>query len=188
MCCVLESVQRGLDIFRLVLLRHNAAGGLDPVPVDHTGFSFANERDDGFVVRGGERFFWQLEPGAEAVCGAELPECYYRAMRAGETYTLLYPGHDILTWDWGTLKELTGREIKKRAPAATTEGSPNPVVPGGSAITFKAVEEDEPWPDRAARLAKIGFSMANWEEMQWRYALMRKREGSPPPMREAERS
>jgi hypothetical protein len=130
-CCVLESVQRGLDIFRLVLLRHNAAGGLDPVPVDHTGFSFANERDDGFVVRGGERFFWQLEPGAEAVCGAELPECYYRAMRAGETYTLLYPGHEILTWDWGTLKELTGREIKKRAPAATTEGSPNPVVPGG---------------------------------------------------------
>lgn len=175
----------------LVLLCHNAAGGFDPVPVDLPRNLTTSERDDGFVVKGWEGSLCQLEPGAEEVRGVQLPECYYKAMRAGETYTLLYPGHEILMWDWGTLKELTGREIKKRAPNTTTaDGSspPNPVTPGGPAITFKAVEEDPPWPDRAARLAKIGFDSANWEESQWRWKLMRKREGSPPPMREAERS
>jgi hypothetical protein len=178
-----------LEYSGLVLLRHNGAGGLDPVAVDHTGVSNATEDVNAFVVKGWEIFLWQLEPGAEVACGAGLPERFYKAMRAGETYTLLYPGHEILLWDWGTLKELAGREMKKRTPAATTtEGSPNPVIPGGPTITFKAVEEDEPWPDRAARLAKVGFNKANWEESQWRFALKRKREGSPPPMGDTERS
>ncbi|RKU46442.1 hypothetical protein DL546_006864 [Coniochaeta pulveracea] len=172
----------------LVLLHHNAAGDLDPVPIEYTGIRYlGQEVDDVVVVTGWGHFVQQLEPGAEVSYVANLPECYYKAMRAGETYTLLYPGEEILMWEWGTLTELTGREIKKRAPAATTDDCPNPLISGGARITFKAVDEDEPWPDRAARLAKVGFDMANFEETQWREALRWKRAGSPPPMEETER-
>lgn len=63
------------------------------------------------------------------------------------TYTLLYPGCEVLMWDWGTMNEHRhhGLEIKRRDPAAE-EGL---VIPGGASVTFKAKEEDEPWPQRA---------------------------------------
>lgn len=168
----------------LVLLHHNAAGGLDPVPVDHAGVVDATDPVDSLVVQGWERFLWELKPGSQGDTYHPLPERFHEAMRAGETYTLLYPGHEILIWEWGTKKELLGREMKKHVPAvATREGSPNPVIPGGPTLTFKAVEEDKPRPNEATRLEKVGFDKANWKE-----ASRRKREGSPPPMGEEERS
>lgn len=170
----------------LVLLHHNAAGGLDPVPVDHTGVLDLDATDhvDSLVVQGWERFLSELKPGGQVDTYHPLPWRFQEAMRAGETYTLLYPGHEILMWEWGTTKELIGREMKKHAPAvATREGSPNPVIPGGPTLTFKAVEEDKPRPNRATRLERVGLDKANCEE-----ASRQKREESPPPMGEEERS
>lgn len=89
-------------------------------------------------------------------------------------------------WEWGTIQQHRdyGLEIKRRDPAAE-EGL---VIPGGGSVTFKAKNEDEPWPERAARLTKKGFNSANYAELEWRLALKRKREGSPPPMLETERA
>jgi hypothetical protein len=168
-----------------VLLHHNAEGGVDTVDVDHSRVLNLSEAD-AIVVTGGNMSLWQLSPGGEVVCAAELPERYYRALKAGETYTLLYPGCEILLWDWGTLKEHLGREIRRRTPTTTT-ALPNPVIPGGQSVTFTAKQEDEPWPERAAYQAKNGFGFANLKELEWRLEMKRKREGSPLPMRESER-
>lgn len=106
------------------------------------------------------KILWELAPGAEVRFTASLPEHYYAAMRAGETYTLLYPGGEGVLWDWGTIEEHVGRVITARQPSL--------VILGGARISFTAQMQEPQWPCRVAYEAEHGFEMANRAEQRWR--------------------
>lgn len=68
-----------------------------------------------------------------------MPERYYRALDAGDTYTLLYPSCEISIWDWGTIEEHLGREIKARSTSLVTDAEldvPSLLIPGGAVAHF----------------------------------------------------
>lgn len=182
-----------------VLLHHDADGGLSRVDFrrDHV---FAGDEayltldaDDPLHRNGGkdasvlvqpscneQSGLHELAPGGEASHGAAPPECFYDGLRAGETYTLLFPGWEVPLWEWGTFEDLAGQEIR-HDPAR-----PPLVIPGGASVTFTAKSEAKPWPGRARCRAKRSFMDTNSRELSWRNEQAKKRR-SPPPVGEPER-
>jgi hypothetical protein len=121
------------------------------------------------------KFLWELPaPGAEVSMTATLPEKYYRAIQATKSpgplraYTLLYPGTELVQWEWGTIQEheheQSGREMKVLDAA-----KPRLVIPGGARISFRATRfvGEHPWPEREAFEAKHGFERANEAQKEW---------------------
>jgi hypothetical protein len=149
-----------------------------------------SEEENSVVVANGQdtSSLWELPPGGSVRLVAKLPESYYRALKAGETYTLLYPGGEVAIWEWGTIQENLGRELKARRLMSEEKKKllPSLVMPGGARISFTARAEEPRWPEREAYEAKNGFDAANVAEREWRLELgvktMRLREGDPEPL------
>ncbi|GAP90754.1 putative kinesin light [Rosellinia necatrix] len=167
----------------LVLLRHLAnEGGYEIISVDHyTGLVPLPEKD-AIVVNGHNQSLWELALGGHVSFVANLPERYYRVLRADETYTLLYPGIEDTMWEWGRMKDNLGARIKREV--SFTPGQ-RLVIPGGDRVTFTAESEAQPWPDRARVEASDGFSIANSQEQQWRLNQIKR--GIPSPISVSER-
>ncbi|KAI1428365.1 hypothetical protein F5Y12DRAFT_711347 [Xylaria sp. FL1777] len=160
-----------------VLLRHvGKEGGFEVISVDHHTGIVPLPNKDAILVNGHNQHLRELAPGDHFSFVANPPERYYRALQAGETYTLLYPGTEQTMWEWGSIKENIGTEIRR-------EVSPTPghrlVIPGGARVTFTAQSEAQPWPDRAKVEASEGFFSANSLEQQWRSSHIKRRTPSP---------
>ncbi|KAK4100663.1 hypothetical protein N658DRAFT_507666 [Parathielavia hyrcaniae] len=148
-----------LDGFRLsgfLLLHHTAASadGFEPLDIDHSGL---------MKPRGGFHHRDWTQPGPLGR--------HYRALRPRETYTLLYPGGEAAMWDWGTIRENTGKVMQARhllSPSAKDGLPPALLIPGGACVSFTAKEEETPWPGRAEAEARNGFGFANMDEDIWR--------------------
>ncbi len=151
-------------------MHHTATGdGVELCAVDHTRF-VRPSKEDSIVVERGDwvNFLWELPPGGEGRSSMILPEHYCHAMQAGETYTLLYPGGEMVMWDWGTRLEHLDKELKARHRLEDDEMRPALMVSGGASISLVACEEETPWPDRAATQSMFGVDMANTMEKRWR--------------------
>ncbi|KAK4122734.1 hypothetical protein N657DRAFT_672552 [Parathielavia appendiculata] len=70
----------------------------------------------------------QLAPGNEVHYDGALPDRYYRALHAGQTYTLLYPG-----------AEMKARHV---LPPSEVRKLPALKIPGGARITFTVRAEE----------------------------------------------
>ncbi|KAI0903969.1 hypothetical protein F4823DRAFT_616630 [Ustulina deusta] len=164
-----------------VLLRHvGKEGEFEVVSVDHhTGLVPLPEADV-IEVYGGNQFLWELAPGGRVSFVGDPPQRYYRALQAGETYTLLYPGTERTMWEWGSINDNIDTELKREA----TPGH-RLVIPGGPSVTFTVRSEEEPWPDRASFEASASFATANLEEQRWRLSQIKRR--TPSPIRQSER-
>ncbi|KAI0451453.1 hypothetical protein F5B21DRAFT_507231 [Xylaria acuta] len=160
-----------------VLLRHvGKEGACEVISVDHhTGLVPLPEKD-AILVDGHGQSLWELAPGGQVSFVANPPERYYRALRAGETYTLLYPGVEQTMWEWGSIQDNIGTEMRREVAPAPGHRL---VIPGGVCVTFTAQSEAQPWPDRAKVEASGGFFTAIWQEQQWRLSQIKRRTPSP---------
>jgi len=96
---------------------------------------------------------WELQPGQSAKKNVQLPEGFQKILVAGEKYSLLWPGGEITQWITGSVKEHVGQPL----PDTAREHGGHPLfLPGGAHTTFVAENEEEPWPERAEREAKVG--------------------------------
>lgn len=140
------------------VLLHHTENGLEPMELDHSGLLDLNE--DTFLVNEYNHSLWQLKPGESIKLASSLPERYHKRFVLGQTYTLLWPGSKISTWEWGTKHEHMGSTLTKR--------NDHLLLPGGPHLNFTVCEHPEPWPDRAQKEAQFGFFKANNQEEHWR--------------------
>jgi hypothetical protein len=152
------------------VLLHHATTDLEALTVDHSGLVDIS-RDGPLLVNGWNQNLWELTPEASVEFQTSLPGRYQMLLKPGETYTLLWPGGEVPTWDFGTIREHIGQELQERTHPL--------VLPGRSHITFSTHTEYPSWPMRAEREARVGFDMANLDERQWRF--MQKRAKDPFP-------
>jgi hypothetical protein len=176
----------------LSLLYHTATGGFEELAIDHSE-AVKPPEEDPTVGDGNNGFLWELAPGGEVRLTADLPARYYRALQAGKKYTLLYPGGEVVVWEWCSCsnEQHRGRVSESLHIAQDSDDEdgrerlPRLVVPGGARISFIAQTEETPWPERPAYEAERGLDMANRAEQQWREEEARKGmriiEGSPAP-------
>jgi hypothetical protein len=154
----------------LVLLRHTDAV-LGPITIDHSGLVDIS-RHGPLIVDGYNQGLWELAPGGVITVKVNLPSRYQKSLKPEESYTILWPGSNIKTWAYGTVRELIGQEIKEN-------GHPL-VLLGGSRVSFSTHLEPQPWPERSKREARIGFDRANQEEQQWRRKQNQPKNTFPP--------
>lgn len=154
----------------LVLLHHTATK-LEVIPVDHSDVVDISRKKP-LMVNGYNHDLWELAPGGFIKGQVDLPARFQKSLKPGEKYTLLWPGGATATWEYGTLREHMGQEIKDKDRPL--------VLPGGYYVSFTAHDEFQPWPMRAEREAQVGFHMANIEEQKWRYTLGQPKDTFPP--------
>jgi len=117
--------------------------------------------------------FQELAPGGRCQLTCNMGELYHKALVAGESYELLWPGCEAVAWAWGTMQENWEQEVRTssggvRWPGMEVVGDlPRLVIPGGSRLTFKAEKEAVSWPGRAEHEARWGFGSANQAELYW---------------------
>lgn len=153
-----------------VLLRH-LASDLEVIAVDHSGLVDIS-RHGPMLVNGWNQGLWELGPEGSVTFQTALPARYQKLLRAGETYTLLWPGGEVALWEYGTIREHIGRELDDR-PAPL-------ILPGGPHVTFSTYAELPPWPMREEREAQVGFDRANLDEQKWRFEQNRVKATFPP--------
>jgi hypothetical protein len=153
------------------MLLHHTATNLEAITVDRHSSLLEVSRYKPIVVNGWNSNLWELVPGGSVTVHQSLPETYQKLLEPGETYTLLWPGGEVATWEYGTVREHIGKELKGRS---------HPIVlPGGPHITFSTHTEYPPWPMRQEREARGGFAMANLAEQQWRFEQNRAKDAFP---------
>ncbi|KAF4820979.1 hypothetical protein CGCSCA5_v003592 [Colletotrichum siamense] len=181
-----------------ILVRHKDNGTFEKVLVDNkSGLVVLPEQTIDSLIVSGQHQANLFELGLGEQTGPtrlDLPERYYRVLKAGETYSLVFPGAEIGMWAWGSIQDNVGLEMKagtllpsglmSRPRAKKGQGQPQLIMPGGALLTFTAVAEEVTWPERAAREAQVGFAAANMEEQRWRMmqqaAARRKAESTVP--------
>lgn len=146
-----------------VLLRHSV-NGIEEVYVDHSRVIRLAEEDT-VLVNGYNQYLWELPPGGKVEFRATLPERYQRQLVPDSRYELLWPGGNIVIWEWGTIPEHLNQELKA---ISTKEHAL--VLPGGPHVSFTAKIETHPWPMRLERETIVGYAKANFEEEHWRLA------------------
>jgi hypothetical protein len=162
-----------------LLLFHETITGSHLIPINHP---LCNHND---VVTLGQwdGDFIQLSPGGEIRFQDPLPRRYREKLQPGETYRLQWPGSEVSMWEWGSLKDHIGSEVANRRAKDPPE--PLLVIGSRSDVSFKAIVEAEPWPDRPVTTNEWEFHQANQDEQRWRGSRNRV---SPPPLNEADRS
>ena len=153
-----------------VLLRSTTTE-FEAMRIDHSGLVDLS-RHGPLVVNGYNQDLWELAPGASVAFQLELPERFQKLLNPGETYTLLWPGGPIATWEYGTVREHIGQELKHKEHSL--------VLPGGPHVSFSAHTEPQPWPMRSGREARVGFYRANLEEQEWRRKRNQPKDTFPP--------
>lgn len=144
----------GFSASGIVLLGHADSGnpdGLETCEVDHPK-PLKPPSQDSIAIDEQNGRLCELAPGGEAHCIATLPARYYQALQAGKMYTLLYTGGEVASWDWGTIEEHFGKEMKARrlmSPLGKTTNLPTLMIPGGARVSFTARTAGTPWPGRA---------------------------------------
>ncbi|CAO2648047.1 Nn.00g089690.m01.CDS01 [Neocucurbitaria sp. VM-36] len=141
------------------VLLHRTATNLEAITIDHSGLVDIS-RHEPLVVNGYNHDLWELAPGGSVIFQQTLPERFQKSLKPDETYTLLWPGSNIATWEYGTVREHINQEIKDKDRSL--------VLPGGPHVSFSVHTESQPWPMRLEREARVGFGMANLEEQDWR--------------------
>ncbi|KAK1950835.1 hypothetical protein LY78DRAFT_742473 [Colletotrichum sublineola] len=187
-----------------ILVRHKDDGTFENVLVDNkTGLVALSEQTiDSLIVSGQHQAdLFELGPGEQtSPTRLDLPERYYRVLKAGETYSLVFPGTEIGMWAWGSIQDNVGLEMKagtllpsglrSRPLAKKGQGQPQLIMSGGALLTFTAVAEELVWPERAAREAQVGFVAANTDEERWRMmqqVAARRKAESPAPLAPSDR-
>lgn len=186
--------RRFLTWGRLVLLHEKAPGQLEPVDVGLLeGLDDHQDRgaEDTAKVPGNGVWEMSSNPGDRIERRSRLTANYQTKLVPGERYRLLWPGGEIDMWDWGTIEEHEGVDLKARAAAGAGKGDgelPALVLLPAAGVAFEAVEADEPYPDRARHIAgegpHISYDEANAAEHRWRHLAeaKRRRGGSPGPL------
>ncbi|KAH4848055.1 hypothetical protein HBI46_091450 [Parastagonospora nodorum] len=164
-----STVTHGFKMPGLVLLHHTAVG-LESIAVDHSE-RLDVSRHGPIIVNGWNENLWELDPKGSFTLMSSLPGRYQKLLETDETYTLLWPGAEIALWEYGTVREHLGQELDDKDQRL--------LLPGGPHITFSTHTENEPWPDRAATKARIGFDRANFAEETWRHEQARAKDTFP---------
>ena len=164
------------------LLLHQKGDVLEQVNVRQGEFEDRGE-DDIMKVTGYNNGLEQLRPGSSQREVPTLPDSYHKALIPGERYRLIWPGEEILMLDWGTKRDRIGKELKSLA--ARESKLPRLILPTSAGVEFTAKEEPEPWPGRPECESKLGFSMANQREAEWR--LEQNPPSSLPPISPSQR-
>lgn len=79
-------------------------------------------------------------------------------------------------WDWDSKRDHVGKELKSQEVRQSK--LPKLILPACAGVKFTAKNEVYPWPSRAEWEAKVGFSIANAKEFEWR--AEHRRPLSPP--------
>ncbi|OAL43440.1 hypothetical protein IQ07DRAFT_292415 [Pyrenochaeta sp. DS3sAY3a] len=103
---------------------------------------------------------WDLSPGKSATLRVTIHERYQKLLEPHKSYTVLWRGGPITTWDYGTIAEHAGQVLQPNEHSLW--------LPGGPLFSFTTRFESRPWPMRHEREAAVGFKRANLEEQQWR--------------------
>jgi hypothetical protein len=109
------------------ILLHHTATTLEAISVDHSGLVDISRKGP-LLVNGWNYDLWELTPEACVEFQSSLPRRYQKLLKPEETYTLLWPGGEVSTWDYGTIREHVGQELQQLRSAL--------VLPGGAHITF----------------------------------------------------
>jgi hypothetical protein len=72
----------------------------------------------------------ELKPGETVSIRSPLHRTYESQLVSGETYELLWPGGKIFLWDWGTIHEHLGKELRPDSER------PELILPGGASVTI----------------------------------------------------
>lgn len=175
------------------LLERGTDGSVSLMPIDHSKLIPVPEETRPLIVTGHNQFLWELAPGQEIKFLATLPERYHKMLKAGHSYSLVWPGNEILKWDWGTIREHLNQEVKPTdADGDSISTRARLILPATEENTFSFTVEApaRQWPARKAYEEKNGFSSANFEEQRWQCQqdkLERDRPSSPPPVQPSER-
>ncbi|KAH7380165.1 hypothetical protein BKA66DRAFT_442479 [Pyrenochaeta sp. MPI-SDFR-AT-0127] len=153
------------------VLLHHVNNNLEVVAVDHSGLVDIS-RHGPLLVNGWNQGLWELGAEETVTFQTAVPARYQKLLKAGETYTLLWPGGEVALWEKGTVREHIGREL---------DDKPTPLIlPGGPHLTFSTHAELPPWPMREEREARVGFDRANLDEQKWRFEQNRPKATSSP--------
>lgn len=165
-----------------MVLLHMTERGPVRVPIEPRTSPARDDEDTIPSFNGWTPYLEEIPASGALKLITELPMRYQTQLQAGETYQLLWPGGEVGMWDWGRRIEHVGKEIKSRR---TRSEQPKLIIPASEPITFKAKEEEEPWPDRPETIDEFDFNRVNDDE--WRWRIDRDPPPSPPPMGEADR-
>lgn len=173
---------------RFVLLHETVSGELEPIEVSMLG-GLVDEMygEDEEEVSASESEVREGVPGEQWTSVVHLTANYQTKLVPGETYHLIWPGHEIELWEWGTRDELRNIKLKRRRD--TGVGMPALMLPPAAGITFRAYEAGEPFPDREKYIESDGphasYDTANDIEQDWRDEQERRHEGPPRPCEES---
>lgn len=131
----LHGFPRSGDGFKVFERRDDGSDGAE-IPIDHSGGVSLPKESPPLIVTRLTMFLWQLAPGQEARFSHSLPERYRRVLDRGSSYNLVWPGGEVLQWDWGTIPEHMDQELQARGRGS---GSATPRV------TLRAREENRVW-------------------------------------------
>jgi hypothetical protein len=172
-----------------VVLLHMTPQG--PEKIDVPPLSYAKPDPDTIQVNGWNQYLWELQPGSEIDMREKLTANYQRLLQPGEKYELVWPGAELPMWDWGSMKEHVGKELRTTQQQDIEAKLPRLVMPASKdVITFTAKHESEPWPSRPKDDTEGAFQDASLKEADWRREEEKKRRNppaSPPPMKPDER-
>lgn len=161
---------------RFVLLHEHAPGQLEPVEVgvmDGLVEEFYHGEEDEVPIQNGHvSQFSASPPNNEINCCTHLTANYQTKLIPGEQYHLFWPGGEINIWDWGTKEEHAGQVIRNNKELPMLALLP------AAGIVFKAIETNQPYPDRAVHIKREGsfpdYDWANYAEELWRLELKKR--------------
>lgn len=100
------------------------------------GQSLFQEPGPFIVKQGTDAHVWEIVSGSHISIKVSLPKEYRECLVPGERYELLWTGGEIALWEWGTIKEYLGRELKPKLNKIS--------LAGGSRVGFTVVKCWEP--------------------------------------------
>lgn len=146
----LHGFPRSGDGFKLFERRDDGSDGAE-IPIDHhSGGVPLPEGSRPLIVEGHTMFLWQLAPGEEARFLSSLPERYRRVLDRGASYNLVWPGGEVLQWDWGTIPEHLGQELTARSRGSDS-ATPR--------LMLRAREENRAWFEVRTTPGRRGFGI-----------------------------
>lgn len=148
-------------------LLHKTEAGFEKVDVD-VGSVHGQLKDTQptVIVTKHHSYLNELPLSGEKTFGTGMGEHCQRVLIPGEVYQLNWAGAVVDYWAWGSIEEVTSEGLEYRGFSAPTPE--RLFLPAAEGFMFSVKEEDEPWPDRAEKVKRFGYNMANCLEEKWR--------------------